>query len=271
MRIDAHQHFWLLKDRAGEWPPPELSEIYRDFMPADLQPHLQAAAVDGTILVQTMERTEDTDFMLALADQHDFIKGVVGWVDLSAPDAPKQIAMRAAHPKLKGLRPMLQDLPDDDWIADERLDSALDAMMEHTLAFDALVKPRHLKGLLKRVERHPGLRVVIDHGAKPEIADGRFIEWQKDMAALSAHQTVHCKLSGLLTEAGAQKPEALRPYIETIFDLFGAERVLWGSDWPVLGLAGHYAGWLGLCEAIVPQQHHAAVFGANAAKFYRIE
>lgn len=270
MRIDAHQHFWLLKDREGEWPPPELSVIYRDFMPVDLQPHLQAAGVAGTILVQTMERAEDTDFMLALADQHDFIKGVVGWVDLSAPDAINQIARRAANPKLKGLRPMLQDLPDDDWIADTRLDAAILAIIDHDLAFDALVKPRQLKGLLKRIERHEDLRVVIDHGAKPEIAEGRFINWQKDMAALSVHPTVHCKLSGLLTEAGEQKPEALRPYIETILDLFGPKRTFWGSDWPVLQLAGDYKGWLRICESIVPEEHHAAIFGDNATQFYRI-
>ncbi|MBB4952123.1 L-fuconolactonase [Agrobacterium vitis] len=270
MRIDAHQHFWRLTDRVGEWPPAELAAIYRDFLPQDLEPLLQQSGMDGTILVQTMEQAAETDFLLALAAKHAFIKGVVGWVDLGAPDAAEQIAKRATHPMLKGLRPMLQDLPDDDWIANPRLDPAIDAMIAHGLSLDALVKPRQLQGLWQRVKRHPELPVVIDHGAKPQIAQGRFIEWQKDMARLAQCPNVHCKLSGLLTEAGAQKPESLGPYIETILDLFGGKRVLWGSDWPVLRLAGDYLGWLRQCEALVPKDDQPAVFGGNAAQFYRI-
>ncbi|THF47818.1 amidohydrolase family protein [Allorhizobium terrae] len=270
MRIDAHQHFWFLKDRQGEWPPAELAAIYRDFTPDDLLPLLKDANMDGTILVQTMERAEDTAFMLALAAENPFIKGVIGWVDLSAADASEQIARLSANPRLKGLRPMLQSLPDDDWIARHDLDSAIATIVALDLAFDALVLPRQLKGLLQRVERTPDLRVVIDHGAKPEIAHGRFIDWQKDMARLAACPTVHCKLSGLLTEAGSQKLESLRPYIETILDLFGPDRVLWGSDWPVLRLAGDYKNWLSQCEDIVLREHHAKVFGGNAARFYRI-
>jgi L-fuconolactonase len=270
MRIDAHQHFWRLKDRQGEWPPAELEPIYRDFMPEDLVPLLSAANMDGTILVQTMEREKDTKFMLALAAHHAFIKGVVGWVDLGAADAGAQIAQLAASPMLKGLRPMLQSLPEDDWIAGQDIDPAIAAMIAHDLAFDALVKPHQLKGLLQRVERSTNLRVVIDHAAKPEIEQGQFIHWQHDMAKLADCPNVHCKLSGLLTEAGAQKPQALRPYIETILDLFGPDRVLWGSDWPVLRLAGDYLGWLSQCEMIVASEHHSQVFGGNAAQFYRI-
>lgn len=270
MRIDAHQHFWHLKDREGQWPPAELSAIYRDFTPDDLLPLLKDANMDGTILVQTMERAEDTAFMLALAAEHDFIKGVVGWVDLSVSDASEQIARLAANPMIKGLRPMLQGLPDDNWIAKPCLDRAIATMISLDLAFDALVMPWQLQGLLQRVERSPDLRVVIDHGAKPEIAQGRFINWQKDMARLAACPNVHCKLSGLLTEAGQQKPEGLRPYIETILELFGPDRVLWGSDWPVVRLAGDYMSWLSQCEAIVLREHHAKVFGGNAARFYRI-
>lgn len=270
MRIDAHQHFWLLKNREGAWPPAELAAIYRDFMPDDLLPLLKNAKMDGTILVQTMERAEDTQFMLALAAEHDFIKGVVGWVDLSAADADTQIAALAANPMLKGLRPMLQDLPDDSWIAKPSLDQAIATMISLDLALDALVMPWQLKGLLQRVQRSPNLRVVIDHGAKPEIAQGRFIDWQKDMARLAECPGVHCKLSGLVTEAGAQKPESLRPYIETILDLFGPERVLWGSDWPVVRLVSDYGTWLSQCEAIVAKEHHAGVFGGNAARFYKL-
>ncbi len=140
----------------------------------------------------------------------------------------------------------------------------------HFLAFDALVLPRHLAPLRTFAERHPALRIVIDHGAKPEIARGRFADWRRDMAALAAFRHVSVKLSGLLTEAGGQPPVAVRPYAETLLDLFGPDRVLWGSDWPVLRLAGEYQTWLDQCRDIVPAEHHDAVFGANAVAFYRL-
>lgn len=271
MRIDAHQHFWRIADRTGQWPPPELAAIHRDFMPEDIKPLLDQAGVDGTVLVQTMESETDTVFMLDLADRTPFILGVVGWTDMKSADAASNIARLAQHPKLKGFRPMLQDIADDQWIADSALDSAVAAMIEHGLAFDALVLPRHLEPLLAFARRHPGLPIVIDHGAKPPIAEGRFIGWYARMKALAELPNVHCKLSGLLTEAGDQKPQAVRPYAETILDLFGPERVIWGSDWPVVRLAGNYGAWLGQCLDIVPAEHHAAVFHGNANRFYRLE
>ncbi|MDF2997317.1 MAG: Amidohydrolase 2 [Xanthobacteraceae bacterium] len=271
MRIDAHQHFWRIADRAGQWPPPDLAAIYRDFAPADLQPLLAAAGIDGTVLVQTMEREADTAFMLDLAARHDFIKGVVGWTDLKAPDAADAIALLAAAPRLKGLRPMLQDIAADDWIADPALHPAVAAMVAHDLAFDALVLPRHLGPLLDFATRHPALRIVIDHGAKPPITEGRITAWRRSMAALAALPNVRCKLSGLLTEAGGRGSAAVRPYAETLLELFGPQRLIFGSDWPVLRLAGEYAEWVALCRDIVPGEHHDAVFGANAMSFYRLD
>ncbi|MDS7598236.1 amidohydrolase [Agrobacterium tumefaciens] len=270
MVIDAHQHFWLLKDRAGQWPPPSLEAIYRDFLPDDLLPLMRQAGVSGTILVQTMETAADTDFMLALAEKNDFIKGVVGWLDMKAADAPTVIAARAAHPSFKGVRPMLQDMEDVTWIDDAALDPAIKALVDHGLVFDALVLPPHLPHLLAFAGRYPDLPIVIDHGAKPLIASGQYSGWRKDMAALAALPNVHCKLSGLLTERGEQKPEAVRPYAETILELFGPDRVIFGSDWPVLRLAGDYQQWLDFCREIVPASNHAAIFGGNAARFYRL-
>jgi L-fuconolactonase len=270
MRIDAHQHFWRLAERVGEWPPAELEAIYRDFAPKDLKPLLDDAGIDGTVLVQTMEREADTAFMLDLADRHDFILGVVGWTDLKAADAPDAIARLAAHQKLKGLRPMLQGLSDDRWITDPALDPAIAAMVSADLAFDALVFPKHLPHLIVFADRHPDLRIVIDHGAKPPIAEGRFVEWRAAMADLAALPNVSCKLSGLLTEAGNQRPQAVRPYGETILDLFGADGVIWGSDWPVVRLAGDYRSWFDQCRDMVSNDHHTAVFGGNAIDFYRL-
>jgi L-fuconolactonase len=271
MRIDAHQHFWRIADRVGQWPPPELRAIYRDFVPDDLEPLLKATSMDGTVLVQTTECETDTAWMLDVAGRCGFIKGVVGWTDLKAPNAAEAVARLAADRRLRGLRPMLQDIAHDDWIADPALRPAIEAMVAYDLAFDALVLPRHLGPLLDFATRYPGLRIVIDHGAKPPIAEGRFTAWRQAMAVLAALPNVWCKLSGLLTEAGGREPAAVRPYAETLLELFGPQRLIFGSDWPVLRLAGDYIAWVGQCRDIVPAEHHDAVFGANAMSFYRLD
>ncbi len=271
MRIDAHQHFWRISDREGQWPPAELAAIHRDFGPEDLEPLLAAAGFDGTVLVQTMERASDTGYMLDLASRYGFIKAVVGWTDLKASDAPDAIAQLAADPKLRGLRPMLQDIAEEGWIDDTALDPAVKAMITHDLAFDALVLPRHLGPLLTFAMRHPDLRIVIDHGAKPLIASRAMTSWRQAMARLAALPNVRCKLSGLLTEAGGRGLEAVRPYAETLLELFGPQRLIFGSDWPVLRLAGEYGAWVEQCQDIVPAEHHDAVFGGNAITFYRLD
>jgi L-fuconolactonase len=166
---------------------------------------------------------------------------------------------------------MLQDIADVRWIDDPRLDPAVAAMITHELRFDALVMPPHLPALAAFARRHPELPIVIDHGAKPPIATGHVREWRTAMADLAELGNVHCKLSGLLTEAGERRdPADLHPYIATLLEIFGPERILWGSDWPVLRLAGDYADWLAMCLDYVPVQHHAAVFGGNALTFYRL-
>lgn len=278
MLIDAHQHFWRLADRVGHWPPPALAAIHRDFGPMDLDPLLAQAGVTGTVLVQSLPTVADTLQLLQLAAQHPVVKGVVGWVDLLAPDAPTQITALARHRKLKGLRPMLQDLPDEHWIAQTALSPAIAAMQEHGLVFDALVLPKHLDALRIFAERHPKLPIVIDHAAKPEIALGRLDPWRQHMAALAALPQVHCKLSGLLTEAGLHAgASALEPYVGHLFAIFGPERLIWGSDWPVLNLASNYSDWLAMARALCQNQpgmndhHMAAIFGGNAQRFYRLD
>lgn len=271
MRIDAHQHFWRLEDRGGGWPGPELGPIHRDFLPGDLRPLLEASGVAGTVLVQTLESEADTAWMLGIAARNAFVLGVVGWTEMKAADAPEAIARLAGNAKLRGLRPMLQGLAEDGWIDDPALDPAVAAMIGQGLVFDALVMPRHLGALCAFARRHPGLGIVIDHGAKPEIALGHFEAWRGAMALLADLPNVRCKLSGLLTEAGDLPMVATRPYAETILALFGPDRVIWGSDWPVLRLAGDYAGWLDFCAALVPEAEHAAVFGGNAVAFYGLD
>lgn len=274
MRVDAHQHFWRLAARHGGWPPPALAAIHRDFEPADLQPLLRRHGIDATVLVQSLPEEVDTRFMLDLADRFDFIAAVVGWTDLKAPDAPGRIAALAAHDRLRGLRPMLQDMEDERWIDDPALGPAVEAMLRHRLSFDALVLPRHLPALLGFARRHPDLPIVIDHLGKPAIAAGDTARWRDDIAALAALPQVHCKLSGIVTEAGRDwTVERLRPCAAHVLEAFGSGRVLWGSDWPVLDLAADYGRWVAASEALlayldVPAR--AAVFGGNARRFYRI-
>ena len=275
MRIDAHQHFWQLAARAGAWPPPSLAAIHRDFAPHDLAPLLAAHGIAGTVLVQSLPSSADTDYLLALAEKTSFIRAVVGWTDLLAMEAPAAIARLASNRKLKGLRPMLQDLDDAQWIADPALAPALRAMAAHGLRLDALVLPHHLPALLQCALAYPSLAIVIDHAAKPPIADAAFGHWREHMAQLAALSNVHCKLSGLVTEARpGWNVDELRPYVAHVLDVFGARRVIWGSDWPVVDLAGGYAAWLAASEALLAhlgQQDRNDIFGLNACRFYGLE
>lgn len=271
-RIDAHQHFWRIARGDYGWLTPELSAIYRDFEPADLQPVLARRGIDATILVQAAPTVAETQWLLELAAATPFVAGVVGWAPLEAPDAVERIGALAGDPALVGLRPMVQDEADDDWLLRPALRRAFEAMIAHGLVFDALVLPRHLSKLAHVIERHPELTVVVDHGAKPRIRDGEIGRWRADMAVVASHPRATCKLSGLVTEApdGAGL-DVLRPYIATLSELFGARRLLWGSDWPVVDLAGGYDRWHELAQealADLDAASRADVFGGNAARTY---
>lgn len=268
-RIDAHQHFWRLDRGDYGWLTPALGPIHRDFGPGDLWPLLDAAGVHGTILVQAAPTEAETAYLLGVAEAHDRVLGVVGWADLAAPDAPATVERLARRPKLVGLRPMLQDLPDDGWMLRADVARGVDAMMAAGLRFDALVRPRHLPALRRFRDRHPDLPLVVDHCAKPPLASGALDAWAADIARLAAETDVPCKLSGLATEAGAGwRPDDLRPAIDHVLAAFGPDRVMWGSDWPVLNLAGDYAGWHAVARAAVPEADRAAVFGGTARRFY---
>jgi L-fuconolactonase len=272
MRIDAHQHYWQLSRQDYGWLTPELAPIYRDFQPADLAPDLAACGIAQTILVQAAPTLAETHFLLGLAQQHASIAGVVGWIDFDAPNSLQQLDSLASHPRLVGLRPMMQDLPQDDWMLQPHVQPVLHAMQKQGLVFDALVKPRHLPHLLQLAQQHPGLSFVIDHGAKPAIANAELAAWQQDLRALAALPHVCVKLSGLLTEAkpGADAA-ALQPYAATLLEAFGAQRVIWGSDWPVLGLAASYADWWQITQTLLqscsPAQREA-ILGGNAQRIY---
>lgn len=274
MLVDAHVHFWRIGCNDCTWPPPELAAIHRDFLPDDWRREAQTASIDAAIAVQSQPSDRDTTWLLELARDDACIAGVVGWVDLAAFDAADRIAALADNPKLCGLRPMLQDLSDDDWILQPSVAPAIEAMIAHRLCFDALVRPRHLPHLLQFAERHPALRIVVDHAAKPDIARGVSAPWGAQIAALAELPNVSCKLSGLVTEAGeAWRPGDLQPCVDHLLATFGPRRLLWGSDWPVVYLAADYSRWLNLAESLagLAGAERAALFGGNAIRVYGIE
>jgi L-fuconolactonase len=233
---------------------------------------LQARGIAGTVLVQAAATVAETDYMLTLADENDFIRGVVGWVNLCASDAVITIERLARHPVFKSVRPMLQDLPDPAWIATAPIGPAIHALVQLGLRFDALVRTPHLPHLLAFARRHPALPIVIDHMAKPDMAHHEFTAWRALMAPLAALPHVHCKLSGLVTEIGPQwHVNTLRPYVDAVLDLFGPERVMWGSDWPVLNLAADYTRWADATDLLLQNrtaEQRDAVLGGNAIRFY---
>jgi L-fuconolactonase len=272
MMIDSHQHFWKVARGDYHWMSPDLTALYRDYGPDDLAPFLERHGIARTILVQAAQTMAETEFMLDIAARTPFVAGVVGWAEFADPEAPDTIARLARDPLLVGLRPMVQDIVDDDWLVRADLASAFRALQEHGLVFDALVFPRHLSRLLVVLDRYPDLPVVVDHGAKPAIRDGRLDPWRADMAAVAARPNTFCKLSGLVTEAAPDwRLGDLRPYVDHLLAVFGPERLLWGSDWPVVNLAGGYDRWREAALALLgglSEGERAALLGGNAARVY---
>lgn len=269
--IDAHFHIWRPARGDYGWLTPTLGPIYRDVAIADWRREARACGVTGGILVQAAATEAETRFLLdaAAAEPGAPVLGVIGWVDLAAVDAPARVARIAAEPLVKGLRPMLQDIADPDWILDPSVAAGLAAMAAHGLAFDALVRPVHLPRIRALAVRLPDLTIIVDHGAKPDIAGDGFAPWAAEIERVAHETHALCKLSGLMTEAGAT-PERVQHYIAHLLACFGPDRLIWGSDWPVLELAGSYQSWHAMAGAAVPSAGQAAVFGQNARRAYRL-
>jgi len=261
--IDAHVHLWQIGRRECVWPTPADGVLHRDYMLAELLATLDGAAIDRAVLIQSQESPLDTAWLLEIAASTKRIAGVVGWANLRDGAAVSDLA---EHGALRGLRPMVQDRAPD-WYDDRALDAGLAAMIDARLVLDALVRPVHLPALGRLAARHPDLVIVIDHAAKPRDDDVGLAAWRAAIAPLARHANVHVKLSGLLTELPY---EAVGPAVAALFDLFGADRLLWGSDWPVVTAVSGTREWRDLAAALIPQDDHAAVFGGNAARVYRI-
>ncbi|GAA0818101.1 amidohydrolase family protein [Streptosporangium amethystogenes subsp. fukuiense] len=276
--IDAHQHFWNLETGSYSWLTPEAGPIHRTFAPEELLGQLAAAGVERTVLVQAADTYADTDAMLAQADAHDFIAAVVGWVPLNRPEeAAEALERYGRHPRFAGVRHLIHDDPDPDWVIQDSVVEGLGLLAAAGLPFDVVaVLPRHLEHVPVLAERVPGLRLVIDHLAKPPIREKGWEPWASLIARAAEHPDVYAKVSGLNTAADAETwtAEDLRPYVDHAIEVFGPDRLMFGSDWPVAVLAGDYAKvWreTGVLLAGLDENDRAAVLGDTAARFYRIE
>ncbi len=275
MKIDSHQHFWHPARGDYGWMPKDDPVLSRPYAPADLWPHLQAAGIDGTLLVQAAPTVGETEYMLGIADATPWVLGVVGWIDFENPADLANLKRLANHPKFKGVRPMIQDIPDDAWMLRDDVQWAFRALCDLGLRFDALGFPRHLAHFRTLLNRYPELQTVIDHGMKPQIREMsadhlRF--WSDGMSCLADETSACVKFSALITEARPDwTPDDLRPYTDHLFAAFGPERTMWGSDWPVCRLRGEYADWHAAARTLtagLSDVDNALIYGGTAAAFY---
>ncbi len=273
--VDSHVHLWDPARGDYGWLTPELTGLYRRFETEELHALLDACHVDGVVLVQAAPTVEETKYLLGIAERTPWVFGVVGWIDFDANDVADAIASLGKHRKLVGVRPMLQDLKDPEWILDPRRAPALAALASHGLVFDALIHPKHIDAIVTIADRHPDLRIVIDHAAKPVISGPPDAEWCDGMRRLAGNSNVVCKLSGLLTQLTSNtSSEQASAHAAVVLDLFGPRRLLWGSDWPVLTQAATYSQWFSQTQRMLSSMSPAereAVLGGNAARIYQLD
>lgn len=276
-KIDAHQHFWRPGRGDYGWMPKDNAILNRDYDPADLAPFLSRAGIDGTVLVQAAPTVAETDFMLSLAGEAPFIKGVVGWINFENRDDLRQLERLKSNPRFKGVRPMIQDIPDVDWVLRPDIAWAFDALVDLDLTFDALGYPQHIENFTRLLSARPKLRTVIDHCLKPRIREDdpdHLRDWADGMKRLAQETDAALKFSALVTEDRDDWTiDRLRPYALAAIDAFGADRTMWGSDWPVARLRCEYPDWLSAAKALtehLPVPDRNRIFGGTAIEFYRL-
>ena len=273
--IDSHQHFWQVGRFDYPWMTSDLGVLYRDYLPDDLAPILKSNGIEKTILVQASNSIAESRWLLDLADENNFIAGVVGWVDLVSPDVEAQLVELTTYPKFKGVRHLVESEAHDDWLIQPAVLSGLRRLSTHGLSYDLLVHTRHLKHVSLVAESCPELALVIDHLAKPSIAKNEIDEWSEGFKPLASYPNIHCKLSGLVTEANwnSWQTDDLRPFVEIALESFGPERLMFGSDYPVCLLASTYDRVLASFQEILSNlgdDEREKVFSRNAARFYRV-
>jgi L-fuconolactonase len=275
MRIDAHQHFWQYDTRRDGWITPDMAAIRRDFGPADLQPLLAHHGFAGCVAVQASQSAAETDWLLALAAAHPFLQGVVGWVDLQAPDVAERLAHYRQFDKLKGFRHVLQSEADRALLLTPAFRRGITALGPLGFSYDLLILPDQLGYAHQLAADFPDQPFVLDHLAKPPIKSQKIDDWAREIRQLATCQNMHCKVSGLITEADwhAWQPQDFRPYLDVVFEAFGIERVLFGSDWPVCNVAGGYGAVVGLADdylATFSAAEQAQFWSENATNFYSL-
>lgn len=275
-RIDAHQHCWQFDPVRDNWINADMSAIARDFMPADLKPLLDRNEFDGSVLVQTCQDESDNEFMLKLAEENTWIKGVVGWVDLRAANVEDRLKYyKENFPKMKGFRHVLQGEPDERYMLRDDFRRGIGSLNKYGFTYDILIYPNHVKHACQLVAEFPEQKFVVDHLAKPYIKRSELEPWKSDMEQLARYQNVSCKLSGMLTEADWYnwRTGDFTPYLDVVVEAFGANRVMYGSDWPVCVLGGGYNRALEILQIYLSRflpHEQEWFFGGNAVKFYNL-
>lgn len=275
MRLDSHQHFWKYNSSDYVWMSDAMDVLRRDYLPEELETQLRSIGFNGTIAVQARQMIEETEWLLELADRHEFIRGVVGWVDFASDHLDRQFQTFSAHPKLKGVRELIHDMEDIEYAISDTHVRAIAKLAEYGLTYDLLLRPPHIRPAIELVRQFPDQPFVLDHIAKPAITDRETSPWQEDVRRLADYPHVFCKLSGMVTEAKwhAWEPEEFHPYLEVVLDAFGYDRVMIGSDWPVCTLSGDYVSTMRVVLDFLepyPPEVREAILGGNCARFYSI-
>lgn len=274
MMIDAHHHLWKYSAAEYGWITPQMAVIRRDFLPEDLEPLAHHFGIEGTVAVQARQTLEETAWLLGLAARHPLIRAVVGWVPLTeGASVQKRLEKFAGDRKLRGVRHIIQDEPDQRYILRKDFNEGVHTLLDFKLRYDILIFERHLPAAIEFVDRHPKQTFILDHIAKPRIKDKVLSPWNRNIRELAKRQNVYCKLSGMITEADPARWTAadLRPYIDVVLEAFGPRRVMYGSDWPVMLLAGDYARWFGTVQNAIgklSQPEQDRIMGGTAAEAY---
>lgn len=276
MKIDSHQHFWKYNPVEYAWISEEMDILKKDYLPSDLSPELSKINFDGCIAVQARQTLEETEWLLKLASENDFIKGVVGWVDLRSKEVENQLKHFTQSEKLVGVRHVIHDEPDIDFMLRADFVKGLAKLEHFGLTYDLLLFPKHLENAIKLVSSFPRQKFILDHIAKPDIKRNNSFSWAREIKLLSRFPNVFCKLSGMVTEADWKKwrPADINPYLDVVLDAFGTHRVMIGSDWPVCKVAGEYQDVMGVVSSYINKLGKAEqdlILGQNAARVYKLK
>lgn len=276
MKIDSHQHFWKYNVAEYSWINQQMQVLKRDFLPADLYPELQSSGFDGCIVVQARQSLEETGCLIELASNNEFIKGVVGWIDLCSKDVKNQLDKWSEYPKFKGLRHVLHDESDENFMLRKDFLNGIGCLKEYNLTYDLLIFPSHLKNANLLARQFPEQTFILDHIAKPDIKGKQTNPWKNDIKKIAELPNMYCKLSGMVTEADwiNWKESDFKEYLDVVFDAFGTERLMIGSDWPVCLLGGSYSKVMGIVRNYISgfsESDQKLVMGLNAVKAYKLD